>query len=213
MKNKLATLHSASTPAPRLRHATPALFLLAFLALSPLLSVVKITTLPVFAEESPASTGAEAPSSSATSSLSEEKRGLISQNCGTIRQSLKLLQRSDSRARIYFGAIYETISSKYITPLNLRLVKNDLSSVSLISLQSTLADSRAAFSADFIDYSKSLEDLIATDCRLEPDLFYEKLLETRKKRALVASDMKELNDALASSTKTIEKLKGALNAD
>ena len=169
------------------------------LAIITLASVVKITTIPVHAEEAK------------PNQLSEEKRGLISQNCGTIRQSLKNLQRSDSRARTYFGAIYETASSKYIVPLNLRLVKNDLSSVSLINLQSELADKREKFSSDFINYSKSLEELIAYDCRLNPDTFYEKLVETRKKRASVAVDMKDINELLTTSVKYVEKLEEKLN--
>ncbi|MBQ7802616.1 hypothetical protein IJ380_02035 [Candidatus Saccharibacteria bacterium] len=144
-------------------------------------------------------------------SPSEAKLEKIADNCGSIRQSLKLLQRSDSRARSYFGAIYETASSKYITPLNLRLVKNDLSSVSMINLQTSLASTRASFSSDFIDYSRSLEELIALDCRLEPEVFYEKLLETREKRTKVASDMKTINDLLVNSVKAAEKIKEGID--
>ncbi|MBQ3430516.1 hypothetical protein IJG20_00175 [Candidatus Saccharibacteria bacterium] len=161
-------------------------------------NVVNFTTIPTFAEEKP-------------TPISEEKRGLISQNCGTIRQSLKNLQRADSRARTYFGAIYETVSSKYITPLNLRLVKNNLSSNSLISLQTNIADTRTKFSSDFIDYSKSLEELISFDCRLNPDEFYSKLVTTRKKRETVASDVKKLNDLLISSVKIVEQIKEKTN--
>ena len=159
----------------------------------PLLSFILIPSFPkdTFAEES---------------KLSEEKRGLISQNCGTIRQSLKNLQRSDSRARTYFGAIYETVSSEYLTPLNIRLVKDDMSSVSLINAQSKLADLRTKFSDNFINYSKSLEELIAHDCRLDPDGFYDKLVSTRKKREKVAEDMNSINELLISSYKSAEKL-------
>ena len=167
--------------------------LLGSVAVLSIINVVKFTTFPVFAQEEP--------------KLSEEKRGLISQNCGTIRQSLKNLQRSDSRARIYFGSIYETFSSHYLTPLNLRLVKNDISEVSLINSQATLAKLREKFSTHFIDYSKSLEDLIAHDCRLDPDGFYIKLQSTRAKRTKVAADTTSLNDLLVSSVKSVEKLK------
>jgi len=163
-------------------------------------NVVIFTTFsstPVFAAET-------------STELSEERRGLISQNCGTLRQSLKQLQRSDSRARTYFGAIYETVSSKFLTPLNLRLVKNNLSSVSLIEVQTSLAEERKTFAADFIDYSKSLEELISIDCRLEPDQFYAKLLSTRKKRAIVDADLSSLNDLLVSVYKQTEKLKDSL---
>lgn len=168
---------------------------------------LSLLSVPVFAEETPL---VEA---SKPKKLSGSQLEHLSQNCGTIRQSLKLLQRSDSHARTYFGAIYETVSSKYLTPLNLRLVKNDISSVSLINAQSSLAATRANFSDDFIDYSKSLEELIAIDCNLEPALFYEKLETTRQKRQLVAEDMETLNIILTNSYKSVEKLKEGLKND
>ena len=144
--------------------------------------------------------------------LSPERRAKISDNCGSLRNSLKLLQRSDSRARTYFGSIYETVSSKYLTPLNLRLVKNNLSSVDLINLQTSLATSRSNFSSDFISYSKSLEELISIDCHLNPEEFYTKLQETRKLRQAVAADMKAIHATLADSVKTVKELESSLDA-
>ena len=156
-----------------------------------------VFTMPVFATETPAK-------------LTKDQSARISANCSSIRQTLKNLQRSDSRARTYFGAIYETFSSKYLKPLNLRLVNNDISSPDLVKVQTSFATARANFSEDFINYSKSLEDLIATDCRLEPEAFYEKLVKTREKRTLVAKDVKELNDYLTGSVKKVEVLKEGL---
>lgn len=159
---------------------------------------------PVYAEE--ASTKKEA-----NVSPSVERLSNISQNCGSIRNSLKLLQRSDSRARTYFGSIYETVSSKYLIPLNLRLVKNNISDISLIDLQSSIATDRSAFSTDFIAYSKSLEELIDLDCRLNPEDFYEKLVETRELRKTVASDMDKINESLVKSVKSVKKLEDSLD--
>ena len=153
-----------------------------------------------------------AASPAAYADLSPDRRAKISDNCGSLRNSLKLLQRSDSRARTYFGSIYETVSSKYLTPLNLRLVKNNLSSVDLINLQTSLATSRSNFSADFIAYSKSLEELIALDCHLNPEEFYTKLQETRKLRQAVATDMKAIHATLADSVKTVKELESSLDA-
>lgn len=154
---------------------------------------------PVFADQTSKAT------------LSQEKSSAISNSCSSIRQSLKNLQRADSHARTYFGAIYETVFSKYLKPLNLRLVNNDLSNPDLSNLQTSFAAKRTTFSEDFITYSKSLEELIAIDCRLDPDSFYQKLLETREKRAKVASDVKNLNQLMTDSVKLTEKLKGTLN--
>ena len=145
-------------------------------------------------------------------SLSEEQSTKISMNCSSIRQNLKNLQRADSRTRTYFGAIYETVANKYLKPLNLRLVNNDLADSSLSKLQISLATARNDFHDDFIVYSKALEELSAIDCRLAPEDFYEKLLDTRKKRAVVAKDTKVLNQLLTEAVKNAERLKENLNA-
>lgn len=142
--------------------------------------------------------------------LTKEQAAKLSESCGTIRQNLKNLQRTDSRTRTYFGAIYETVSTKFLKPMNLRLVNNDLSSSDLIDIQTSLASARTDFSDDFITYSKSLEELIAIDCRLEPDNFYQKLLETREKRARVAADVKTINNLLTNIAKHTEQLKESL---
>lgn len=157
--------------------------------------MVALFTIPVFATES---------------KLSESQSAKITTSCSTIRQSLKNLQRTDAHARTYFGAIYETVFTKYLKPLNLRLVRNDLSSSTLLEVQTSIATARTDFSNDFIDYSKSLEELIAIDCRLEPETFYQKLLTVREKRARVASDIKTLNRFLTSTVKSVEELKESL---
>ena len=152
--------------------------------------------IPTFADEQP--------------SLTKEQSTKISAQCGAIRQSLKDLQRSDSRARTYFGAIYETISSKFLKPLNLRLVNNDISDPVLLEQQTSLATMRSNFSDDFIQYSKALEELIAIDCRSDQTAFYKKLIDTRDKRSAVAEDVRNLNALLTRVVKSVETLKGTL---
>ena len=142
--------------------------------------------------------------------ITEKQSSNISDYCGSIRQNLKNLQRTDARARTYFGAIYETVSSKYLKPLNLRIVNNDLSNATLLKLQSDFAEARTDFTEDYIKYSKSLEELISIDCRIEPAVFYKKLTDTREKRAVVASDIKTLNNLLTSVVKTTENFKETL---
>ncbi len=142
--------------------------------------------------------------------LTEKQSASIVNYCNTIRQDLKNLQRTDARARTYFGAIYETIFSKYLKPLNLRIVDNNLSNSTLLKLQSDFAEARTDFSEDYIEYSKSLEELVSINCRIEPEAFYNKLVSTREKRAMVASDIKAINNLLTSIIRNTELLKGSL---
>ena len=142
--------------------------------------------------------------------LSDKQSANISNSCSTIHQNLKNLQRSDARARTYFGSIYETISSKYLKPLNLRIVNNDMSNATLLKLQLDFAEARIKFSEDYIKYSKALEELISINCRIEPKTFYQKLVDTRNRRAAVAKDIRSISGLLTSIVKNTEKLKEAL---
>lgn len=130
--------------------------------------------------------------------IEEEQLTAISQNCSTIKQSLSQLQRADSRTRTYLGAAYETISTKFITPLNLRLSRNGHEAEQLFTIQADFSAEQARFRAAYTDYMRELENLIATDCSAHPDEFYRRLETTRTKRTeLKATTMKlsELADA------------------
>lgn len=113
--------------------------------------------------------------------LSERQRGAISQNCSTIQQTLSQLQKVDSRTRTYLGTTYETIANRFITPLNLRLVKNNRPTLSDIQTEFTLGQTK--FREAYTDYMRELEALIVYDCKQHPDEFYQKLVVTREKRA------------------------------
>ncbi len=123
--------------------------------------------------------------------LSERQQGAISQNCSTIQQSLSQLQKIDSRTRTYLGTTYETIANRFIIPLNLRLVKNNRPTLSEIQTEFTLE--QAKFRDAYTDYMRELESLIVCDCKNHPDEFYQKLVTTREKRAILRTTTEKLS--------------------
>ncbi len=144
--------------------------------------------------------------SSSVLAISEEQAGAISQHCGTIKQSLTQLQRADSRTRTYLGTTYETIINKFITPLNLRLVKNNFSP--LTTLQANFISEQNRFKESYTDYMRELENLIATDCQAQPQDFYSKLQTVRSKRSTlhkVAINMSKLAEEQYSSVQKIRE--------
>ncbi len=124
--------------------------------------------------------------------ISEHQRGAISQNCSTIQQTLSQLQKIDSRTRTYLGTTYETIANRFIIPLNLRLVKNNRPTLSDIQTAFILEQSK--FREAYTDYMRELESLIVADCKNHPDEFYQKLVITREKRAILRSATERLSD-------------------
>ena len=142
--------------------------------------------------------------------LSEAQKGAISTNCDSLRSTLKNLQRVDSRTRSYLGAAYDKMLSSYISPLSMRMVANDKLSTSLTGIHSGILNSREVFVAQFTSYSQSFDELLAVDCKKEPEVFYRKLVATRKKRTMLESTATSLRSALGNHYTAVEKLKEEL---
>lgn len=138
--------------------------------------------------------------------ISETQEINIVSKCDTIKDNLRTVQHSDSRTRVYLGRYYETILTKFITPLNVRLVENNLFDNKLIDNQESFTKARNSFIADFIEYQKGLDDLIATDCKTEPEKFYNKLEMVRNKRRIVADDTRKMGSLATMQLDLVTKL-------
>ncbi|MBQ6414222.1 hypothetical protein IJI28_01175 [Candidatus Saccharibacteria bacterium] len=149
----------------------------------------------------------------AVSALSKTQEAGISDHCETIKDNLKTIQKSDARARVYLGGRFETILNKYVTPLNVRLVENSMSTASLIESQNTLTSNKTKFTNDYVGYQQKLEELVAMDCKNEPASFYEKLKLVREERKKVEKDVQKMKTALSEYVELVGKLKERLNAE
>ncbi len=141
------------------------------------------------------------------SALSDTQIGAISQHCGTIKQALKSLQKTDARTRSYLGSIYETIISDYIAPMNLRLIESGQPNAALTDLHSVILDVRKSFVSNYTSYSQSYEDLLAIDCQSDPETFYNRLVETRHRRAEVSSTTTNLRNLFSEYLTAVRKLR------
>lgn len=146
------------------------------------------------------------PTSAIDAEASVEREKLISSHCDLIKDSIKTVQRDDSRTRVYLGGYYEAVISKFVTPLNVKLVEESLSNVALIENQNNLSEARALFSKDFIKYQKSLEELAGIDCKNEPGVFYTQLLSVRKKRKTMNQDVARIRSLISEHVKLVKEL-------
>ena len=142
--------------------------------------------------------------------LTAEQSNAIIQNCGNIKQSLSKLEHSDLRTRTYLGTAYESINGHFITPLNLRLVKNSLPSDGLFRIQNDFATEQANFRNNYINYMRELESLIAIDCVIQPQEFYDKLEIVREKRATLRDSTKRLAALAEDQYESVDKLRESL---
>lgn len=140
-------------------------------------------------------------------SVSAFAEGEKIENCAKIKEGLVNLQHADSRARVYLGRYYETILNKFIVPLNLRLVENNISDSELVTNQGDYKTYLQNFRNDFIVYQQGLEELVALNCEEEPARFTEKLSDTRTKQQVVASDVVNLRTAIGRHVELVKNLK------
>lgn len=138
--------------------------------------------------------------------ISEGQKTAIVDHCESIKDSLKNVQKQDARARVYLGGRYETILSKLIMPLNIRLIENSLSSAELVENQSDFAERKVKFSDNYISYQQGLEELVAMDCKGDPEKFYEKLTEVRAKRGVVNKDVAEMRKLISKNIELVREL-------
>lgn len=143
----------------------------------------------------------------AAHAISELQSAVIVDNCTAIKDSLKKVQQDDSRTRVYLGGYYETLLSKFVTPFNLRLVENSLSTASFVENQNLLASTRSSFMSDFVTYQRELEALINIDCATEPSAFYDKLVDVRARRATVRGEVTTIRTLAGDHLNLIQTLK------
>ena len=120
------------------------------------------------------------------------------------------MQKTDARARVYLGGFYEKVLADFVVPFNVRLVENNLSTAGLVENQNKMAETKALFASDFIAYQQGLEELVAYDCKNEPQEFYNKLDVVRKKRKIVEQDTLKMRNLISEHVKLADQLKGKL---
>lgn len=142
--------------------------------------------------------------------IDQEKLDNISQNCSSIKQSLTDLRRADSRTRAYLGSAYESVARDFITPLNLRLVKNNRVDTKIFEIQSSFSEKQNDFRSEYTAYMRELDNLIAINCQEKPEDFYRQLEKTREHRTKLHSLAEDLNRLVSAQYQNVSTLKGEL---
>lgn len=140
--------------------------------------------------------------------VSESVQAGIRENCTVIKENLAKVQKADARARVYLGRYYETVLTKFVTPLNLRLVENNLSAADLVGNQTKMADARTLFINDYVNYQKELESLVAMNCEEKAVEFYQQLVKVRQKRKIVEQDVLKVRNLISEHVKLAGELRG-----
>ncbi len=126
--------------------------------------------------------------------LTEPQISAIKANCHSIQSTLTRIHTNDALSRVHLGQEYETISTKFMAPMNSRVALMKLNGVELAKTTVEFNDKLNTFRTRYQQYEQLLLRPIQMKCADQPVAFYDAMVEARDARALV----KEMVDGLGS---------------
>ena len=139
--------------------------------------------------------------------VDKKQTEVIEDKCDLIKEKLKEVQRDDAKVRVHLGGRYEAVLSRFILPLNVKLVEKNLSNADFVENQNNFVEAKTTFTNDYITYQQQLEELVAMDCKSEPEKFYEKLVKVRQKRKTMEQDTMLLRNLISKHIRLVTALK------
>lgn len=128
--------------------------------------------------------------------LTDDQKQLIVSNCISIKTSLNQLHVTDALLRVNRGQVYESMGTRLMDRFNDRLGSNNLDNKAMLSVTGSYRGQLNTFRSDYIKYEQSLSATIATDCTTNPTLFHMNLMEARRLRGIVHSDVLKLHQLI-----------------
>ncbi len=134
----------------------------------------------------------------------------LSNNCDSIKTTLRRIHTNDALLRVNMGQVYTGISGQFMARLNSRLALNKINSTELVSTTNNFEQQRQAFGADYKTYEATISGLIKIDCKEKPAEFYAELLKARDQRSVVAQDVKLINASINEYQVGVERIQQSL---
>lgn len=128
----------------------------------------------------------------AQTTLPEEHIQRIRQNCVTAQTALNQLHASDALLRVNRGKLYENISTKLMAPLNSRIALNREEGLRLAATTLEYDRQIDIFRSDYINYERSMSNILEINCVDKPVEFYEGVQSTREMRQRLHGDTETL---------------------
>jgi hypothetical protein len=117
--------------------------------------------------------------------LTESQISIVKASCLSVQSTLNRIHANDALSRVHLGQEYETISTKFMAPMNSRIALAKLDNVALtrttVDFNSKLSDFRTLYQ----QYEETMLHTIQTKCVDQPEEFYSSLLQAQSDRSAV----------------------------
>lgn len=139
--------------------------------------------------------------------LADDQITAIKTNCVEAQSTLTRVFSNDVLTRVHLGGEYDTISGKFMAPMNSRIALNKLDGVALakttLDFNNKLTDFREAYQ----QYKETMTKLTQMKCVDQPVAFYDSLTIARTDRAKVHDCVLSLNSLAKQYQTQVRELK------
>lgn len=141
--------------------------------------------------------------------LTSEKRDVVVQTCVSAQTVMQKIQHNDAATRVNRGQSYETIVSRFMTPLNTRSTSNGYNSSATLLTDTTKRYQQAleSFKDHYESYDNAVSSALKTKCKDKPELFYGYVEDARRERQNVATDVGVLSGLISEYQANVLKLR------
>ena len=137
---------------------------------------------------------AQAPEAPRTMTDSHIER--IKQNCRSAMRIIQHIHTNDGPLRVNRGQVYDSLSSKLMTPLNSRLTMNKLDASDLVRLTAQYEKTLTDFRESYKTYDNQMARVLTLDCVKQPVRFYDSVAEARQLRGTVHGHVVRLHELI-----------------
>ncbi|MGE5299056.1 MAG: hypothetical protein ACM3KF_03380 [Acidobacteriota bacterium] len=146
--------------------------------------------------------------------LSDDNLNAIKLNCHAVQSTLTRIHTNDALSRVHLGQEYETISTKFMAPMNSRVALMKLNGVELAKTTVEFNDNLNIFRSRYQQYEQLLLKTLQLKCTDQPVAFYDAIVEARDARALVKEKVDELGKLVTQYSNQVKELRtAALSAE
>lgn len=142
-----------------------------------------------------------------STNLTESQISIVKASCLSVQSTLNRIHANDALSRVHLGQEYETISTKFMAPMNSRMALAKLDNVALtrttVDFNAKLSDFRTLYQ----QYEETMLRTIQTKCVDQPEGFYSSLLQAQSDRSAVRQSVAGLANLVTQYKQQVDALR------
>ena len=129
-----------------------------------------------------------------TYALTSEQLSVIKTNCQSVQSTLTRIHTNDALSRVHLGQEYETLSTKFMAPMNSRVALAKLDGVAMTKTTVEFNTKLTRFRQQYQQYEQSLLRTLQMKCAEDPSGFYDAVVQASENRSSVRDIVLELGE-------------------